>query len=174
MARLPNPELPNPELTRSVLFRMRRLLTVAAITVLAIRASSTGQEGGSHGVSALRPTATDGVDPINSWVEVVEHNGRRAVRLARLAATRQASSTPAILPSGTIEIAVAGSTRAGTEEYGLLPRRRLSREGPRPKDREVLPAADQRQSERPGAAQPCRAIRFQDGVLWERLRNEHP
>ena len=28
-------------------------------------------------MSALRPTATDGVDPINSWVEVVEHNGRR-------------------------------------------------------------------------------------------------
>jgi hypothetical protein len=96
------------------------------------------------------------------------------VRLARLAATRQASSMPPILPSGTIEIAAAGSTRAGTEEYGLLPRRRLSREGPRPKDRGVLPAADQRQSERPGAAQPCCAIRFQDGVLWERLRNEHP
>jgi hypothetical protein len=56
---LPNPELPNPELTRPVLFRMRRLMTVAAITALAIRASSTGQEGGSHGVSALRPTATD-------------------------------------------------------------------------------------------------------------------
>jgi hypothetical protein len=45
MARLPNPELPNPELTRSVLFRMRRLLTVAAITALAICRSAQARQG---------------------------------------------------------------------------------------------------------------------------------
>lgn len=71
---------------------------VAAIKALAICASSTGQEGGSSGVSALPLTATDGIDPINGRVELVEHNGRRAMRLARLAETRQASSMLAILP----------------------------------------------------------------------------
>ena len=122
MARLRIPGLRISGLTRFVLFRMRRVLTVAAIRALAICASSTGQEGGLSGVSAFPLTGTDGVDPIKGRVEVVRHNRQRAVRRGCLAETRQASSMLSILPvgqfhNGTIEIEVAGFGRAGMEGY---------------------------------------------------------
>jgi hypothetical protein len=98
------------------------VLTVASIAALAIGVRLTGQEDGWSGASVLPLTATDGVDAINGRVEVVEHKGRRALRLVRLEQARRDSSMLAILPvgdfhNGTIEIEVAGSPRAGTEDY---------------------------------------------------------
>lgn len=169
-----------PGLTRSVLFRMRRVLTVAAITALAICASSTGQEGGSSGVIALPLTATDGLNPINGRVEVVEHNGRRAVRLARLAETRQASSMLAILPvgefhNGTIELEVSGSPRAGTEEYArgfIGVAFRVKDRGAKTEEFYLRPTNGQ-------ANDPERrrhAVQYvsEPEYPWERLRKEHP
>ena len=123
---------------------------------------------------------TKGIDVINGSVEIVDHNGRRALRLLRATDAPRDSSMLAILPvedfhNGTIEIDVAGSPRPGADDYArgfIGVAFRMQGRGEKTEEFYLRPTNGR-------AADPDRrghAVQYvsEPEFGWERLRKEHP
>lgn len=90
-----------------------------AVALAAPRRSSA-QDATKSSTTVLPLTSTEGIEPVDGKVDVVEHGGRRAVRLMRAPTTTPDSSMLAIVPGaefhdGTIEVDVSGAPLPGSD-----------------------------------------------------------
>jgi len=78
------------------------------------------QEAAKAATTVLPLTSTEGIEVVDGKLDVVEHNGRRALQLLRVPATAQDGSMLAILAApefhdGTIEVDVSGAPLPGSD-----------------------------------------------------------